>query len=547
MPVVELDLNRIQRLVGKKSNRKKILDVLPFLGLDIESQEGDSVRVEFSPNRPDYSTDFGIALGLQGLLGIKTGILKTNVKKKGNYQIKVDPSTSKIRPFVTGVVAKNGSIDDDAIKQLMNMQEDLHFGIGRKRKKSSIGLHDLDKISFPLKYTTIDREHKFRPLNSDTESTISEILQNTEVGQNYGNILGQSSKIPIIFDTDGNTISFPPIINSALTTVTSETRNILVEVTGIDKQSAEDMLAVVTAVLENAGFEIYQLKISGSKNSTPTLASRSITIDSDLTNRILGLNLSPSSIISCLKKCRLDAKLKNKRIECSIPRYRFDIFGPMDLVEEVALGYGIDNLDPTLPVSQNIGSKHSITEKLDNSSLVMVGLGFIEALNSSLTSKQILYEMTNKNSSDIISVTGSKSQDHTILRDSILPGLLENLSSNVHETYPQKLFESGIIFSRDSPIKESINLSCVNASKNANFSDMKAVLQSFLRTSFNLECETKTTSDNTLFTSGRVANIVINNQNFGQIGEIDSDILENFRIRTNVTAFEIKLSGLIFD
>ena len=177
----------------------------------------------------------------------------------------------------------------------------------------------------------------------------------------------------------------------------------------------------------------------------------------------------------------------------------------------------------------------------------MVGLGFIEALNSSLTSKQILYEMTNNNSSDIISVIGSKSQDHTILRDSILPGLLENLSSNVHETYPQKLFESGIIFSRDSPIKESINLSCVNASKNANFSDMKAVLQSFLRTSFNLECETKTTSDNTLFTNGRVANIVINNQNFGQIGEINSSILENFRIRTNVTAFEITLSGLIFD
>ena len=547
MPVVELDLNRIQRLVGKKSNRKKILDVLPFLGLDIESQEGDSVRVEFSPNRPDYSTDFGIALGLQGLLGIKTGTLKTNVKKQGNYQIKVDPSTNKIRPFVTGIIAKNGSIDNDSIKQLMNMQEDLHFGIGRKRKKSSIGLHDLDKISFPLKYTTIDREHKFTPLNSDTESTISEILQNTDVGQNYGDILGQSSKVPIILDADGNTISFPPIINSALTTVTSETKNILVEVTGIDKQSAEDMLAVVTSVLDNAGFEIYQLKISGSKNSTPTLASRSIILDSDLINRILGLDLSPTSIITCLKKCRLDAKLKNKKIECSIPRYRFDIFGPMDLVEEVALGYGIDNLNPSLPVSQNIGSKHSVTKKLDNSSLVMVGLGFIEALNSSLTSKQILYEMTNNDSSDIISVTGSKSQDHTILRDSILPGLLENLSSNIHETYPQKLFESGIIFSRDSPIKETVSMACVNASKNANFSDMKAVLQSFLQNSFNLQCETKTTSNNTLFTNGRVANIVINNQSFGQIGEIDSGILENFRIRTNVTAFEITLSGLIFD
>ena len=547
MPVVELNLNRIQKLVGKKSDRKKILDALPFLGLDIESQDGDNVRVEFSPNRPDYSTDFGIALGLQGLLGIKTGILKTNVKKQGDYQIKVDPTTSKIRPFVTGIIAKNGSIDDDSIKQLMNMQEDLHFGIGRKRKKSSIGLHDLDSISFPLKYTTTDRGHKFTPLNSDSERTISEILETTEVGQNYGQILGQSSKVPIILDADGNTISFPPIINSALTTVTTNTKNILVEVTSMDKQSAEDMLAVVTVVLENAGFVIHQLKISGSKNSTPALTPRSMPMDIDLTNRTLGVNLSASSIISCLKKCRLDAKLKNKRIECNIPRYRFDIFGPMDLVEEVALGYGIDNLNPSLPVSPSIGEKHSITERLDSASLSMIGLGFIEALNSSLTSKQILYEMTNNHSSEIISVIGSKSQDHTILRDSILPGLLENLSSNIHETYPQKLFESGIVFSRDSPIKETINLAAVIASKNANFSDMKAILQSFLRSSFNLDCEAKTSSNTTLFTNGRVADIVIDNQNFGRIGEINSSVLENFRIRTSVVGFEIRLSGLIFD
>ena len=150
MPVVELNLNRIKKLISGSVTKKKIIDSLPFLGLDIESQDGDQIRIEYSPNRPDYSTDFGIALGLQGLLGIKKGIQKTNIKKQGKFEIKVDPSVSKIRPFVTGIIARNGTIDDQTIKQLMNMQEDLHFGIGRKRKKSSIGLHDLDKISFPL-------------------------------------------------------------------------------------------------------------------------------------------------------------------------------------------------------------------------------------------------------------------------------------------------------------------------------------------------------------------------------------------------------------
>ena len=148
MPVVELNLNRIKKLVSGNITKKKIIDVLPFLGLDIESQDGDEIRIEYSPNRPDYSTDFGIALGLQGLLAIKKGVQKLNIKKTGKYEINVDSSVNKIRPFVTGIVAKNGTIDDQTIKQLMNMQEDLHFGIGRKRKKSSIGLHDLDKILF---------------------------------------------------------------------------------------------------------------------------------------------------------------------------------------------------------------------------------------------------------------------------------------------------------------------------------------------------------------------------------------------------------------
>ena len=176
MPVVELNINRIKKLVSGNVTRKQILDVLPFLGLDIESEVGDEIRIEYSPNRPDYSTDYGIATGLQGLLGIKKGIQKTSIKKKGNFAIKVESSVTKIRPYVTGIVATNGKLDDVAIKQLMNMQEDLHFGIGRKRKKSSIGLHDADKISFPLTYTTVSRDHKFIPLNGSTEQSIDEIL-----------------------------------------------------------------------------------------------------------------------------------------------------------------------------------------------------------------------------------------------------------------------------------------------------------------------------------------------------------------------------------
>jgi len=543
MPVVELSYIRLQKLVGKVS-KKQISVSLPFLGLDIESEDKDLVRVEYSPNRPDYSTDFGIALGLQGLLGIKTGAIKLNIKKSTQYKISVDSKVSKIRPFVTGIIAKNGKIDDKTIKQFMTMQEDLHFGIGRKRKKSSIGIHDLDKISFPLSYTIANRNHKFIPLTSQKELSISEILQNTDVGKDYGHLLGNSSNMPVILDVNKQTVSFPPIINAAITTVTTKTKNLFVEVTGINKEDAEDMLSVVATILQKAGFSLETVQISGAKNSTPKLGEKKISVDSLLINQILGLNLNTSKIVSSLKKSRLDASIKGKKIICTIPAYRFDIFGPMDLVEETALGYGIQNLEPTLSPSQTIGQTNPVSSQLKSLSKIMVGLGYLEALNSSLTSKRVLYDLTNRDSTKIISVLDSKSQEHTILRDLILPGLLENLSKNIHESYPQRLFEIGTVFTLENPISEKINFSGISAHQDANFTEIKSIIQSALKTGFDVKIDTKTAT-HPAFEDGRCASIVIDKKSVGIVGEINSKIIENYKIRVPVIGFELSLSDSI--
>jgi len=541
MPVVELSYTRLQKLVGKIS-KKQISDSLPFLGLDIESENKDLIRIEYSPNRPDYSTDFGIALGLQGLVGIKTGAIKLNVKKSKKYTISVKSEVSKIRPFVTGIVATNGKIDDKTIKQFMTMQEDLHFGIGRKRKKSSIGIHDLDTISFPLVYTSTNRNHKFIPLNSKEELSVSEIIENTDVGKDYGAILANSPKVPIILDVNQQTVSFPPIINAAVTTITTKTKNLFVEVTGINKADAEDMLSVVATILQSAGFTLESVQISGSKNSSPKFEQKKISVDSFLINQTLGLNLNTSKIISSLKKSRIDASTKGKNIICVIPAYRFDIFGPMDLVEEVALGYGIQNLEPTLSPSQTLGQKHPISINLQSISSIMTGLGYMEALNSSLTSKRILYDNTKRDSSQILSVLDSKSIEHTILRDSLLPGLIDSLAKNIHESYPQKLFEIGTVFNKISSVTEETHLCATSSHKDVNFSEMKSVLQSVIQSIFGKTCETKTTTHPT-FEEGHVANITVNGKIIGIIGEISKSTKDNFKLREPIVSFEVKLPG----
>ena len=543
MPVIALSYSRLQKLVGKVS-KKQISESLPFLGLDVESEDKKLIRVEYSPNRPDYSTDFGIALGLQGLLGIKTGGIKLKIKKSNQYKINVTPSVSKIRPYVTGIIAKNGQINDDVLEQLIQMQEDLHMGIGRKRKKSSIGIHDLNRISFPLLYTATTRNHKFIPLNSQKELSISEIITDTQTGKDYGNLLGQSSQVPIIIDSNKKTVSFPPIINAAITTVTTKTKNLFVEVTGINKDDAEDMLSVVATILQSAGFTLEHIQISGAKNSSPKLQEKKMIVNPSLINQTLGLNLNTSKIIASLKKSRLDAVSRGKNIVCTIPAYRFDIFGPMDLVEEVALGYGIQNFEPTVSPSQTIGQTNPVSLQLKSLDQIMIGLGFLEALNSSLSSKRVLYDMTNRDSKKIISVLDSKSQEHTILRDSIFPGLIENLSRNIHASYPQKIFETGSIFNLDNPISEKTNLAVISAHKDANFTEIKSVLQTALKIGFGIKIETKT-AINPSFKNGHCANVIFNKNIIGIIGEIDSKIVDNYKIRVPVVGFEISLSDSI--
>lgn len=176
MPVVNVSLGRLMKLVpGVKV--KKVLDMLPFVGLDIEGIDDNIVRVEYNPNRPDFSSDYGIARALSGLLGKKTGMPRFKVAGKSGISIRVDRKVKNVRPFVVALVAQNGRLDDESIKQIIAMQEDLHNGLGRRRKKASIGIHNFDVVKGSLRYMIVNASHSFTPLGSDKEMTVKQVLQ----------------------------------------------------------------------------------------------------------------------------------------------------------------------------------------------------------------------------------------------------------------------------------------------------------------------------------------------------------------------------------
>jgi phenylalanyl-tRNA synthetase beta chain len=551
LPVVNVTTSLLNKFFPGKDTAE-LIDFLPYIGLDIEGIDNEVIRVEYNPNRPDFASAYGIVRALKGILAIETGIPKFRLFMNSIYKIDVESSVKHVRPIIVSLVAKKSDVhDNEAIKQLISMQEDLHDGIGRRRKKASIGIHDLDSIKFPVTYKTVSDDFSFVPLGESRSITIKQILNEFDIGRQYRHILENSSRYPIIVDRANNVLSFPPIINGNVTKVTPETNNLFIEITANNQKAADDILAILAITFYDIGFEIHSVSInsSGMILVTPRMDTLSIDIGAGYINSMLGLELTKNDIMCFLKKSRLDAYPADKDIiTCIIPRYRIDILHAIDILEEVAIGYGIYNLKPRISAWTSIGQKSSLSIYFDIIRCTLAGLNMLEVLNFSLVSKKSQYELIGlKTPDNILSVDATKSKDHELLRASLIPSLLQSLSHNVHWQYPQRLFEIGKIFYLDNTIKESWCLAGVIAHKDADFTEIKSIMQTLLKIAFNKDKEIFTQENaNPFFIEGRSAKIILNKKTvIGMIGEITPLAIDNFKIRVPVSTFELNLSPLL--
>jgi phenylalanyl-tRNA synthetase beta chain len=553
VPVVNIKFERLKRLVsGVKMNT--ILDTLPFIGVDIEDVGKDLIRVEYNPNRPDLSSDYGMARALRGLLDIEIGLPKFKLAGRSGVAVGIEDAATirRVRPYLVALVAKNGKLDEETLKQLIAMQEDLHNGVGRKRRKASIGIHNLDVIRFPVTYKTVSGDYSFIPLNEASKISIYRILKDLEIGRQYGHTVSAFDRYPIVTDRAGTVLSLPPIINGQATKVDCRCRNLFVEVTATDQEIAEDVLAILAITLYDAGFEIRTVNIieSGSRRKieTPRMKPKLISTEVNYVNSILGIMLGTKQMITCLKRSRLDAKAVDRnKIICTIPRYRTDISDPIDISEEVAIGYGIYNLEPKFPSSPTAGNKGSLSVYFNTIREAMIGLGMIESLNFMLTSKGVQYNAFGIPVKDVLSVESSRSAEHEVLRNSLVPLLLQSLSYNIHEQYPQRLFEIGKTFIKSTAtIEERWSLAAVIAHTDADYTEIKSTMQALLRSCYGKEATTKA-STHPMFMEGRCADVILDGKSFGTLGEIVPLALESFKLRTPVAAFEINLLAIIKD
>jgi phenylalanyl-tRNA synthetase beta chain len=282
---------------------------------------------------------------------------------------------------------------------------------------------------------------------------------------------------------------------------------------------------------------------------TPDLAPQRMRLNVDYANKRLGLNFSETETIEALRKSRLDAERFDKGVlDVKVPAYRTDILHEIDLVEEVAIGYGVYRLEPTKPAVNTTGKKHKVSEVAMIVRQIMVGLGFTEALNFVLTNEVDHYVKMRKKPEELVTLANPVSKDYSIIRKELLPSLMKNLTISKHHIFPQKMFEVSdvIMFEEDSETytKRKINLAAVNSHSTANFTEIKSILESLL-TNLGLKDWTLKETNNTSFLQGRAATISVKNMELGIVGEIHPEVLNNFELENPTGAFEIELQKII--
>lgn len=555
MPVINFTYEELYKQLGKTLDNDELINILPMISSDVESYTDEEVKVEFFPNRPDYYSIEGIVRSLKGYLELETGMPEYRVNKT-DTTITVDSELENIRPYVATCQVKGIKITEEELVNIMEFQEHLHWVIGRDRKKVAIGIHDLDKVKGPFYYKAGNpNEDKFIALEDTTEKTLKEILEEHDKGKKYAHLLEEYDKYPLIVDDNGNIMSMPPIINSDLTKLTTESTNLFIDVTGTDLNAVTNALNIIASNLaEHKDVTIDEMTVKYPYHEDityPDFEAQVINVHTSLASSYIGMPLTAEKIVKTLEKTRFNAeKIDEETVKVTVPRYRIDILHEVDIIENIALGYGFNELPAELPNFATVANPDPKREFDKILEQVMIGLGFTEIKSLMLTSEPQHYTKLGKEiEEDRVTVAQPITQDRTMIRKSLINSLLEFLQDNKHEELPQKIFEIGDVAYIDDTKETKMvtikKLAGAEISSNANLTTIKSYIESIVSNlGFELLLEDY---DDSVFIQGRCAKFTVKSLDEktpftlnGYFGEVHPQVLENFELEYPTIMFEIE-------
>ena len=490
--------------------------------------------------------------------------------QKTARKIKVEKSVKEVRPYLAGFIAGGRAISDSALRDMIQTQEKLAWNFGRKRRTISMGLYRSSMIKWPIIYKGADPDSvSFVPLQWDAPLSLREILRQHPKGKEYAFIQEHEPIHPLLTDSAGGILSYPPIINSAdIGAVQVGDSDLFVEITGTDMASVTLAASIVACDLADNGFVIEPVEVEyeydtpfGRTVISPWYFQEPVFCSLERIEQFLGEKLAAEECVQALERmgvraaaaCDIEKGKADKGAEKTPgvrawpPEYRNDFLHAADIAEDVMIGRSLNSFKPQRPGDFTVGRLTPITLFSRQVKEILVGMGYQEMIYNYLGSRRDLVEKMRGDGSRIIRISNPMTENYEYVRDSVLASLMASESVSGHSVYPHRIFEIGkVAFLNDA---ENYGTSTrqyagfLHAGADANFNTIAGQLQTlFYYLSREYEVEE---SDDPRFIPGRAAAVLYRGQKAGVFGELHPEALENWGVTVPCTAGEIDLDILL--
>jgi phenylalanyl-tRNA synthetase beta chain len=280
-----------------------------------------------------------------------------------------------------------------------------------------------------------------------------------------------------------------------------------------------------------------------------------------------GLKVNIDEVLKVLKALGFECQEgdSGSQISVSAPYWRSDIKCSADLVEEVVRIIGYDKVPLTRLSSPLPQQKSKLSPEAQQSNLkdklrnILTGFGFQEILTYSLVSLERLQKLSPKLELKIppLKVANPMTREQEYLRTSLRVGLLSTLAHNQKfEQAGIRLFEIGRVFlpqGKDLPEEKEMFCAVLSGARAElswqvdkeplDFFDAKGVVENILN-QLELKASFENSDDEGLF-RGRGANIIVEDDRIGILGELHPKVAQAFELSNTICLIEIDLEKVL--
>ncbi|MEW6661996.1 MAG: phenylalanine--tRNA ligase subunit beta [Bacillota bacterium] len=282
-------------------------------------------------------------------------------------------------------------------------------------------------------------------------------------------------------------------------------------------------------------------------------------------NEVLGTALTLEEIRAILERLNLEPEKGREGELCvQVPSYRRDLSLEIDLIEEIARIYGYDRIPTTLPVGKLGGSFETVSQKVEDlARRTLVSCGVSEAITYSFIDtgsfNKLLLPPDHK-WRNVVEIKNPLGEEQSVMRSTLIPGLLDAASRNVSRRATSvALFEVGRVYfpktcSNEPLPEEKLHVAALVSGKldkvwrypveNLDFFFLKGILETFLKSLALGNYLLVPAREHPFLHPGRAANIELDGQTLGYIGELHPFVQESYGLPARTCLFEMNMGSV---